>query len=247
MTVLMTGRDRKGMIGFIGSEFLLYLIFMTGDISGHPSSDTVTLVKYLSILLCNLFAFICAFWLRQKENYILFSGLFFTGISDYFLLFTNNFTFGMFTFCVVQTLYLVYLYLLGDRRRGIPSRLIMNIILWAITLFVLFTVHIPVNLLLIIVVFYFISILHNVITAAINARCKPNRRNLIFAAGMFLFLLCDINVGIYNMNGFINIESAGFTKIYQFSEVAMWMFYLPAQVCIALSGMLKEDTNYGAR
>lgn len=237
----MTAGNKRGMFGFIAAELLLYLVFMAGDIFGYPGLDTVTLIKYCSILLCNVFALTYALKYRRRENYILFSGLFFTAVSDYFLLFTENFTFGMLTFCVVQILYLVYLYFLGEGRRGVAGRLLVNILLWAAVLLILWVLQVPVDLLLVTAAFYFISILHNVITAAGNARHKSDKRNLIFAIGMFLFLLCDINVGIYNMNGFIAVGSTAFQKVYHFSEIAMWMFYLPAQVCISLSGIFSKN------
>ncbi|BCJ99947.1 lysoplasmalogenase family protein [Anaerocolumna chitinilytica] len=236
----MTEETKRGMIGFVTAELLLYLIFMTGDIFGYPGLDTVTLVKYCSILLCNVFTLTYALKYRRRENFILSGGLFFTAVSDYFLLFTDNFTFGMLTFCAVQILYLVYLYFLGERRRGVAGRLLVNILLWAAALLILLILQLPVSLLLITAAFYFISILHNVITAVGNVRHKFSNRNLIFAVGMILFLLCDINVGIYNMDGFITVESMTFQKLYHFSEIAMWMFYLPAQVCISISGIFKE-------
>lgn len=239
----MFAKNKWGVFTFIIIELLLYSIFMMGDISGHPSSDTVTMLKFLCIILCNIFALVCAVEFKQRDNYILLGALFFTGISDYFLLFTEKFTFGMITFCVVQMLYLLRIWFLEESRQGrrVLGRMFANILLWAVILLTLYKLKVTVNLLLTVSVFYFISILQNVITGIKNTVRKPDWKNLIFAAGMFLFILCDINVGIYNMNGFIAIENAAFQKLYNFSEVAMWMFYLPAQVCIAVSGKVGQN------
>lgn len=238
----MTANIRKGVLSFIIVEVFVYLIFMAGDIYGYPKADSVTLLKFSSILLCNIFTLVCAAANKKRDNYILAGALLFTGISDYFLLFTEYFTFGMLTFCVVQILYLVRLYFLEERRKrgGIPGRLLINAFLGAAALFVLYLLKVTVNPLLMISVFYFVSILHNVIRAIQNAGHGTDRRNLLFAAGMFLFMLCDINVGIYNMSGFIAVGNEVFQKLYHFSEIAMWMFYLPAQVCIVLSGRAEE-------
>ncbi|SHO53727.1 lysoplasmalogenase family protein [Anaerocolumna xylanovorans] len=241
----MSIKSRRGVPSFIAAELLLYLIFMTGDICGYPKSGTVTVLKFVSILLCNVFVLACATQYRKTDNYLLAGALLFTGISDYFLLFTEDFTFGMFTFCVVQILYLIRLQLLGKEnsrgKRGIFGCLLTNVLLWAFVLFMLYKLKVPVDLLLTIAVFYFLSILHNVITAVKNAVYCPDRKNLVFAVGMILFLFCDINVGIYNMSGFVSVGNTVFRKLYDFAEIAMWMFYLPAQVFIAVSGKIRQN------
>lgn len=241
----MYAKSRRAVLAFIAAELFLYLIFMKGDLYGYPKTDTVTILKFVSILLCNVFVLAGAFKYRKMDNYLLAGALLFTGVSDYFLLFTNNFTFGMFTFCIVQILYLVRLWLLEEGnnkgKRGIAIRFLINVLLWALALLVFFELKVPVNLLLTIAVFYFLSISHNVITAVKNAAYRPDRRNLVFAAGMVLFLLCDINVGIYNMSGFVPVGNVVFEKLYHFAEVAMWLFYLPAQVCIAISGKIGQN------
>jgi len=57
----------------------------------------------------------------------------------------------------------------------------------------------------------------------------------LFAWGMVLFLLCDINVGIFNLSGFINVGPV-YEVLYGISSISMWLFYAPSQVLIVLSG-----------
>jgi hypothetical protein len=51
---------------------------------------------------------------------------------------------------------------------------------------------------------------------------------------MVLFLLCDINVGLFNLSDFIT-PSPAYNIIYSISSILMWTFYAPSQVLIALS------------
>jgi hypothetical protein len=63
-----------------------------------------------------------------------------------------------------------------------------------------------------------------------------DKRNIrYFTAGMVLFLLCDINVGLFNLSDFLTVTST-YEIIYELSAVLMWTFYAPSQVLLALSG-----------
>ena len=91
------------------------------------------------------------------------------------------------------------------------------------------------DMLLLISIFYFVNIVTNVITAVRSAlRNLACMSNVIYAAGMCFFLLCDINVGIFNMSGFIEIPEKLYQILYGVSSILMWTFYAPSQVLIAL-------------
>jgi hypothetical protein len=93
------------------------------------------------------------------------------------------------------------------------------------------------DLLLFISIFYFICILSNVITASYLAfRDIKTKATMLYAIGMILFLLCDINVGLFNLSGFISMPRELYSVIYSLSSILMWAFYAPAQVLIVLSG-----------
>jgi cation transport ATPase len=90
--------------------------------------------------------------------------------------------------------------------------------------------------LLIATAFYFLSILTNTfrgVKAALKNR--QDKSLVLFAFGISLFLLCDINVGFFNMSGFLAIPEAIYNVLYSLSSLLMWTFYAPAQVLIALS------------
>ncbi|WOO36716.1 lysoplasmalogenase family protein [Anaerocolumna sp. AGMB13020] len=231
---------------YVLTELTIYVSFMTGDINGSLKITTITWLKYSSVLLCLLYSVIVFILLQEKDTLILAAALFFTGLSDYFLLFTNSFTFGMLSFSIVQLIYLLRLWYL-DRGAVLIYRSLLNLLLWAGALTILKLLGImnentelSDKLLLYVASFYFVTILHNVIRSFIHMNKCKSSKSIIFSLGMFLFIFCDINVGIYNLEGFIAIDQEIFHKLYQFAEVAMWMFYLPAQVCIALSGSIES-------
>ena len=59
----------------------------------------------------------------------------------------------------------------------------------------------------------------------------------LFAWGLCLFLLCDVCVGVHNQPELFPGWLAAF------AQVGMWLFYLPGQVLLVLSGRKKEDIS----
>ena len=55
--------------------------------------------------------------------------------------------------------------------------------------------------------------------------------------GLWLFLLCDVCVGVHNQPELFPGWLAAF------AQVGMWLFYLPGQVLLVLSGRKKEDIS----
>jgi hypothetical protein len=180
---------------------------------------------------------------QHFETLILQAGLFFTLISDLFILILDYYFYGVLVFILVQQLYNLRLILLQNERRDgakkillYGKRITIQVGLAALVCLVLLLAGVSLDSLLIASVFYFISIIFNTIAAvclAINDCIK--RSNLLFAVGMLLFLLCDINVGLFNLTGFIKMPKEIYSVIYSYSSILMWTFYAPSQVLIALS------------
>ena len=55
------------------------------------------------------------------------------------------------------------------------------------------------------------------------------RGGRLLAVGLTLLLCCDVCVGLHNLSGPVPAAVAAF------ADVGMWLFYLPSQVCVALS------------
>ena len=145
--------------------------------------------------------------------------------ADTFLLLLNDwYGAGVALFCGVQGLYLVRilrrfgrslwglrLFLVGAAWAG----------LWALGLLS------PLNLLAAV---YFANFL-------VNACQALSLSMPLFAWGLWLFLLCDMCVGVHNQPELFPGWLAAF------AQVGMWLFYLPGQVLLVLSGRKKEDIS----
>lgn len=253
---------------FLLLQATLYATFLTLDLTGGRVGLSI-LIKYTIIILCFCYALLAGgvyrsiFFCESNnlqtaagqsllskhrkdqciEALILQAGLFFTLISDLFILILDYYFYGVLVFTLVQQLYSMRLILLKYEKRDSTKKILLygrrvtiQVVLAAIVCLFLLLVGVSLDRLLVASVFYFISILFNTIAAfslAIND-CKK-RSNLLYAVGMLLFLLCDINVGLFNLTGFIEMPKEIYSVIYSYSSILMWTFYAPSQVLIALS------------
>ncbi len=206
---------------FIIAEAAIYIAFMTMDLLANGGSTIV--LKYIGILLCVAFSIFCAF--RGGERVIPFA-LMFTAVADVFLLVIGNYyILGLIFFLVVQSIYLWYLYQKTERI-WIPVRIVC--LAAAVVIVLATSLRSGENLLAGI---YFSMILINMIMSWSYGK---NVRRL-FAIGLTLFVCCDICVGLYNLYWLLP------DGLYAFTQIGMWMFYLPSQVLIALSMIKREE------
>ena len=208
--------------GFIAAEGVLYAAFLALDLTGR--SDGSVPIKYGGVLLCLLFALACA--LRGGDRLVPLA-LALTAGADWFLLVRNDhYALGVALFLCVQTVYYLRL-----RSHGASAAwpLRAGLALGAgLGLYGLGLAS-PINLL---AGLYFSQLLSNTVLAW-TLRGRPWR---IFAAGLTLFVGCDLCVGLFNT------LSAGH-PLYPAVSVGMWFFYLPSQVLIALSGSAERDIS----
>lgn len=207
---------------FLGLQGVLYLIFLSGDLTG-AGVQTVP-VKYASILLCLLFSL---GWSLGGGDKLVSAALAFTLGADTFLLLLNSRYFlGVLLFCAVQGLYLLRIVQRnGGRSLWLPR---LGLFLLALALLARLGLLSPLNA---VSLFYFTNFLCNVL----QSWSLRGRRLRLFAAGLSLFLCCDLCVGVFNQPGLFP------QGLYSFAQVGMWLFYLPAQVLIALSGLPDSD------
>ncbi len=210
-------RQKDMVIAFLIIEAALYIVFTGMDLFTQNRGTTV--LKYSSILVCLLFSVLS---LKNNGDRIVPLALVCTAMADLFLLVLNRyFLAGLFFFIVVQMLYLIRLYR-KTRKLWLPVRIVCALL--AVSL--LFIVNMF-SLLNLAAVLYFSLILVNV---AVSWTVKAVKWRT-FALGLSVFVLCDLCVGIFNL-GVIMPE-----RLYGFSQIGMWLFYLPSQVLIALSGL----------
>ncbi len=254
---------------FLLLQAILYVAFLALDLAGGSIRFSVG-IKYTIIILCFCYALLSGgayksifFWksistqsevgqgllsrlrkFRYADTLLLQAGLFFTLISDLFILIMDYYFYGVLVFILVQQLYSLRLSLLqnemGDKVEWsllYAKRLVLQMGLAVVVCLTLLFSGVTLESLLIASVFYFICILSNTIAAVRLALIDRKEQGiLLFAAGMLLFLLCDINVGLFNLTGFIRIPDEIYSVIYSFSSILMWTFYAPSQVLLTLSG-----------
>ena len=167
-------------------------------------------------------------------------------VSDIFLLFTDLYFCGVLTFILVQQLHHARLILYRGKDRGHAGKRLLTRVFFLrvaiqavatiVILFVLAQFNVSLDGLLIASVFYFLCIIGNTILAVESAlQNRKDRGMACLAFGMVLFLLCDINVGLFNIAGYISLPENFYEFIYTASSHLMWVFYAPSQVLIALS------------
>ena len=164
-------------------------------------------VKYASIAVCLVFSVLFA--CRGGSRLMPAAMALTLGADTFLLLLNDHYGAGVALFCGVQALYLVRICRRNGGRTLWPLRLVS-----------------PLNLLAAV---YFTNFL-------LNACQAVPLRSPLFSVGLWLFLLCDVCVGIRNQPELFPGWLAAF------AQVGMWLFYLPGQVLLVLSGR-KEPTK----
>ena len=205
---------------FLGTEGGLYTLFLILDLLGHW--DWSVPVKYASIVVCLFFS------LGGKR--LMACAMAFTLLADTFLLLLDaHYLAGVASFCAVQILYLL-------RIRGWGG---WPLPLWAALRGGLFAAALAISAaggiltsLTAVSAFYFTQLLCSAAESFPLAR--RGRPHLLFSAGLLLFIGCDLCVGLHNLPGLLGADPTA--PIFSFAAVGMWLFYLPSQVLLALSG-----------
>lgn len=254
---------------FLLLQTIFFVTFMMLDLT-KVSSDLSIIIKYTIIITCFMYTLIPVnkrdfidrnYFLRKgvykSTLFCLQAALFFTAISDLFILILDYYLYGVITFIIVQEFYSARLIILNmecktvfrnskDENKDVYPwrtfffamirRILLQLFIAVIICLLLLHFNVTPELLLFISVFYFICILSNVITASYQAfRDIKTKATILYAVGMILFLLCDINVGLFNLSGFITMPRELYSVIYSLSSILMWTFYAPSQVLIVLS------------
>lgn len=205
--------------GFLLLESALWVGFMAADLLNW--FDT-TGMKYASILLIMLVATIFANVWKGK---IVAAALVVTAAADWFLLVLDqHYAAGICLFCVVQLLYAVRL---GNLRSSWIGILIV------LVPFCVFRTYGIVNGL---AAGYIILFAVNLTRAGMRSVRSKESKYRLFFAGLALYFLCDLCVGLYH-------TASG--AVSEFARFGMWAFYLPGQLLILASAIdvdVKEKT-----
>ena len=209
--------------GFLAVEGVLYAVFLALDLMGRGGGSVP--IKYGGVLLALLFALACA--LRGGDRLVPLA-LAFTAGADWFLLVRNDhYAVGIALFLCVQTAYYLRLRLSGvPAARPLRAGLALGA---ALGLYGLGLAS-PLNLL---AGLYFSQLLSNTVLAW----TRGGKRRRVFAAGLTLFVGCDLCVGLFNV-------LPGGHPLYPAVSVGMWLFYLPSQVLIAMTALPEKEVSH---
>ena len=195
----------------------IYLSFLSMDLWRRGPSTTP--LKYLGILLCLAYSL---YWSVRGGDRLISGALALTLGADTFLLVLNTrYVLGVLLFCCVQLLYFLRIYRWNGGQSWWGLRLVL--FLAALAILRLAGLMSPLNVL---AMLYF----SNFLCSALQSLGLNGPRCRLFSAGLLLFLCCDVCVGLFQY-AWLLPAAAGFAR------VGMWMFYLPAQVLITLSGL----------
>ncbi|QVK18302.1 hypothetical protein KHQ81_00880 [Mycoplasmatota bacterium] len=210
---------------FIIVAFTLYVLFIF-----FTDNVPVKELEYIGILLCFGFSYII--YDTLLDTWTVRIALFFTAIADLFLLLMVGYeVIGVIVFSIVQLIYGIRLMFMVNRKltlyKSIKLRLVFIIIFQLIGLIIVKNY----NLLILITLFYLANLVTNVVLAIYHYKT-----NTVFAIGLFLFLCCDIFVGLNNSQDYLNISGSSiWNKLLNLPIDLIWFFYFPSQVLITIS------------
>jgi len=227
---------------FIVLQLILYISFLFLDIKGGNIALS-SYIKFAVVALCFIYVFVTGNESFDRQRLFLCLALFFTLISDIQLLLLDDsdyYFYGVLTFILAQQFHGIRISILGNSRAKLIKDLLIRLLYQTIgslaIYFLLWKANISINGLLAASIFYFICILTNSLRSLRLALLFKGRKDTKYlAAGMVLFLLCDINVGLFNLSDFLSVGPV-YNIIYSVSSILMWTFYAPSQVFISLSG-----------
>ena len=212
---------------------ILYLFILSLDLFPRYFFLSSDYIKYFCILICFFLSLLIGKHnLNIKDLRLLQLGLFLTCLADLCLIIFNYFTLGIALFCLVQITYSI---------RYKVNHAFLTLKCFALTFTCIFTIYIIINftlinldILFVFALFYVICLITSVIFAIKNKYQRPNK--YMVACGMILFLLCDINVALRNITSLISLPQVFTAATYQLSTSLIFVFYLPSQLLLALSG-----------
>lgn len=222
--------------GFIIAEIILYIVFLTFDCASVDLSGAAAYVKFASILLCVAMSILIFIENKNLEALFIMLGLSFTLAADYCLIFTDRYIYGVISFIIVQVIYLNKL-LWPKKLKYKIGFIVLIFMLWNIAMLLIKGIYVlePIAVLALL---YIVTFLTNIAIAAVALYKKRTIENKIFLAALILFLMCDINVGL------VNIDTAQLSfslSISNVNYILIWFFYLPSQVLLVLFATLKGN------
>ncbi|WP_461206767.1 lysoplasmalogenase family protein [Clostridium sp. DL1XJH146] len=220
----------------------IYILFLIMDLEHRHNTN---MMKFISIVIC--FILTLSFLnnnVSKEDYYILLVARLLTIISDYFLLLRGSgFIYGVSVFCIVQSLYL-YRHSVGYKKQiKIYDTIVIIFAMFIMIFYYSFKIEYLINI--IIALYAFTIIMGTYISFFSYKKSSYTKLNYnLVRFGMILFLLCDINVGIFNYFNGKEVLIFGLMNIRLLSNYFIWFFYLPSQVFLSLSSIREKRTIF---
>ncbi|MGD9910735.1 MAG: lysoplasmalogenase family protein [Candidatus Izemoplasmatales bacterium] len=223
-------KNHVSIVLFLAIELFLYLSILFFHF-GLPSGY----LHYLSIVLC--FVFLIIHYQKSLDYQIIFIGLFFTVIADFYLtLLGTEQILGTFFFFLAQTMYMIRLNY-SKKKHFLESLIPYLFVFILLLVFVGIVILQKIDLLLIVSFLYYSFLLTNLGNAFVQRKANP----LLFL-GLIFYLCCDTLVGLSMSTPYITFASGGFIdQMIHFPINLIWFFYLPSQILITLSAKRKNQ------
>ena len=220
---------RRSHLPFLATLGCLYAAFLALDLL-RPGSGWDVPLKYAAIILCFLKSLGCP---QNTDGLLARWALGLTLAADFFLLVLDRwYGAGVACFCIVQGLYLARI----RRAGGWPlwPELALRTLAAAALLGLAAGLG-AMNGLTALALCYFSQLACNAAAALLLGR-----RGRVLAAGLLLFVGCDLCVGAMNLSPALAALLPA--PLFSFARVGMWLFYLPSQALITLTaGKLCDD------
>ena len=206
-------------------EALLWIDILWGGI-------LVNAAQYCSVVLA--FAFSMLFIGRSPKRFLIQAGLLLTCVADFFLVVSNPIAQSpaMTAFVISQLAYCAFIVVFGGKIFNVVQLSIRAAASVAIEITAAVVLKDKFDYLAAVSMFYYVNLIINAVCAFFLFKKLP-----LFAIGLFLFILCDTLIGLNVALGtYIFVDES--SVIYAISHSAFnwaWAFYLPSQVCIAVS------------
>ncbi len=235
-------RGRRGLVWlFIVAEGILYIWFLISDYLGVRFLISADIVKYISIWVC-FFMALYLFAAGQGNPFMLLAQALILP-ADFILLFADWVApAGIFIFTGVQFCYFCRISQTYKKFSAISElRFVLTdgaavAGLSLLSLIVITVLNISFDLLTVLAIFYISFFFANCVCALYEAVRFREKSGLLFAVGLILFLCCDICVGFNFMKGSFT-EGTWIAQAASASNFLIWLFYLPGQVLLVLSGI----------
>ncbi|MCQ3035559.1 MAG: lysoplasmalogenase [Bacilli bacterium] len=216
---------------FIALELCLYIMILF-----LPKYIPYKYPAYISILLAFAFSL---FQIKNKDMFFEIVALCFTLVSDTFLVMVEpqNKLFGMIFFLVVQIAHMLYIHNYLTKKEQIISLSIRLGLMVISSVACVLVLKKNTDAVSILSMLYITNLVINIVFSFYKSK-----KLLLFAIGLVLFILCDINVGMSVLiDNYISVSSDSLIyQIFHPNFNVIWMFYVPSQTLITLNVLFSK-------